>query len=108
MNIELICCIRVLQIIAIIIFGGVGMSNILDPPKERPSWDWEGDILVGKKAQIFGIFFIILMFCALALTEHTIIKQIKPNTWEYATKTEKLEMLHNDIENFKNNLNEEK
>ena len=104
MNIELICFIRVLQIIIIIIFGGVGMSNILDPPKERPSWDWEGDILIGKKAQIFGISFIVLMFIALALTEHTIIKQIKPKTWEYATKNEKLEMLHNDMENFKNNL----
>ena len=52
MNIELICFVRVLQIITIIIFGGVGMANILDPPKERPSWDWEGDILIGKKAQI--------------------------------------------------------
>ncbi len=103
MSVEFICFVRVLQIAIIIIFGGIGMLHILDPPKERPSWDWEGDILIGKKAQIFGVFFIVLMFIALALTEHTIIKRIKPNTWEYATKNEKLEMLHNDMENLKNN-----
>ena len=105
MSIEFICFIRVLQIAFIIIFGGIGMLNILNPPKERPSWDWEGDILIGKKAQMLGVFFIILMFIILAVTEHTIIKHIKPNTWECATKNEKLEMLHKDIELLKYNQN---
>lgn len=93
---------RILQVVVLLLFSAVGWSHLLDPLEERPSWDWEGYELIGWKARVAGAVILVFMLVVLGITEHFIYKAIKPKTWEFSTSSEKIEMLHNDMEILKN------
>ena len=107
MSIELVWFGRIIQIVAILILGGVGMCHLLNPIKERPDWDWEGDLMIGWKAQVFGACCIVAMFVVLFFTEHAIVKHINPDAWELSTRGEKIEMLHKDIRSLRDSIKEQ-
>ena len=107
MSIEFVWFGRIIQIVAIVILGGAGMCLLLNPIKERPDWDWYGDVMVGWKAQVFVACCIVAMFVALFLTEHAVVKHINPDAWELSTRGEKIEMLHKDIQSLKDDLKEQ-
>ena len=98
---------RIIQIVAILILGCVGMCLLLNPIKERPDWDWDGDMMIGWKARVFGVCCIVAMFVALFFTEHAIVKHINPDAWELSTRGEKIEMLHKDIQSLRDSIKEQ-
>lgn len=107
MSIAFVWFMRIMQIVAIVILGGSGMYLLLNPIKERPDWDWDGDVMVGWKAQVFGACCIVAMFVALFFAEHAIVKHINPDAWELSTRGEKIEMLHKDIQSMRDSIKDE-
>ena len=94
--------VRLLQAVFILFLSAIGWSLLLNPEEERPSWDWEGDVPIGWKARVAGAIMLVLMLVVLGISEHCIYKTVKPKTWEFSTSSEKIEMLHNDMEILKN------